>query len=156
MYVQQQVQIIVEPALQRALVEALDQLLDEQSTIGQRAGEGGDRHQRGDAQFTGVVTRNIGQVAAFIGMPAMFLINVQIAHAQLRISFGQCLQRGLKPMTVIQRAGLDQAQVASAQSSHQQRQFDVPVRSLDAHHGTHRQGRLNVHSAVRCLDRTFG
>ncbi|MND93441.1 hypothetical protein D3C80_856280 [compost metagenome] len=44
MDLQQHVQVVLQPMLQRPCVEALDQLLEEQPAIGQRAGQRRDRH----------------------------------------------------------------------------------------------------------------
>ncbi|MCY1462111.1 hypothetical protein D9M71_798510 [compost metagenome] len=44
MDLQQHVQVVLQPMLQRPCVETLDQLLGEQPAIGQRAGQRRDRH----------------------------------------------------------------------------------------------------------------
>ncbi|MCY1457596.1 hypothetical protein D9M71_749030 [compost metagenome] len=55
------------------------------------------------------------------GVAAVQLVDVQVARTELAVAFGELLQHGLEPVTVVEGARLDQAQVASAQGAHRER-----------------------------------
>ncbi|MCY1186199.1 hypothetical protein D9M73_270450 [compost metagenome] len=79
----------------------------------------------------------------FPGVPAMPLIHVQVAPAQLRVARGERLQGGLEPVAVVQGARFDQPQVAGAEGADQQGQLDVAVRVLNTEQGAHGERRFH-------------
>ena len=155
MNLQQQVEIIIQPMLQGACVEALNQLLEEQPAISQRAGQRSHRYQRGVVQARRVTTHDIGQMAALGSMATVLFINVQVPRCQRWITLGQGQQRGLKPVAVIQGARLDQAQIACPQGGDQQWQLDMPLGVINAHQRAHGQRRFDLHGGAWRLERAF-